>query len=91
MASSARGWEEIKIGIALSVLTTIAVVLRFVARLIKKVKLETDDWLALASLVLIMAMLIELIICILASSPLISFSLSDAIYRGSNMKQCKAS
>ncbi|EED16368.1 integral membrane protein [Talaromyces stipitatus ATCC 10500] len=82
MAPSARGWEEIKIGIALSVLATIAVFLRFVARFVKKVKLGTDDWLALASLILISAMLIELIICTLTSYPSTSsFSLSDAIYR----------
>lgn len=92
MAPSARGWDEIKIGIALSVLATIAVVLRFVARFVRRVKLGTDDWLALASLVLITAMLIELIICISAPSPsIMPFSLSDAINRGNYRKQWKAS
>ena len=67
MAPSERGWEEIRIGIALTVLTFIAVVLRFVARFTKKVKLGIDDWLALVSMVSIVAMSTEMILCLLPS------------------------
>lgn len=58
MAPSTLGWREIKIGIVLSAIAAVAVLLRFVSRFIKKVKLGLDDWMALASLVSILAMLI---------------------------------
>lgn len=63
MAPSPLGWEEIKIGIALSVISTVAVALRFVSRLVKRVELGLEDWMALASLVSIAVMLVQLILC----------------------------
>ena len=51
MDPSDRGWEEIKIAIALVLLATIAVILRFVARLVRRLKFASDDWFTLAGLV----------------------------------------
>ena len=48
---SSRGWQEIRVSIALSVLSVLAVVLRFIARWKKSRKFELDDWLSLAGLV----------------------------------------
>ena len=47
MAPSRRGWEEIAISITLVTLAAIAVLLRFAARIKRKLSLEIDDWLAL--------------------------------------------
>jgi dolichol kinase len=63
MAPNDRGWEEIRTGIALSSIAFVAVILRFVARYVRRLQLEIDDWLSLASLVAIVAMLVELILC----------------------------
>lgn len=46
-----RGWEEIRVSIALTVLATIAVVLRFAAKLRRGIHLELDDYFALIGLV----------------------------------------
>lgn len=46
-----RGWQEIKVGIALTTLATVAVTLRFTARFKRKLKLQIDDWFTLAALV----------------------------------------
>lgn len=62
MAPSDRGWNEIHIAIALSVITTVVVGLRFAANLVKKLRLEVDDWLAIASLIFIYGMFVELIL-----------------------------
>lgn len=48
---SDKGWQEIRVGIALTVLAITAVVLRFVARIKRRLKIEIDDWFALAGLV----------------------------------------
>jgi hypothetical protein len=48
---SERGWQEIRVGIALTALATVAVALRFTARLKRKLRLAIDDWFALAGLV----------------------------------------
>jgi hypothetical protein len=57
------GWQEIHVGIALVVITTLAMGLRFAARFVRKTRLEVDDWLAVTSWIFIVAMLIELILC----------------------------
>ncbi|CRG90045.1 hypothetical protein PISL3812_07086 [Talaromyces islandicus] len=62
MAPSPLGWEEIKISIALSAISALAVALRFTSRLVKRAKLGLEDWIALASLVSISAMLSQLIL-----------------------------
>ena len=62
MAPSKEGWQEIRVGIGLTIITTVAVGLRFMARYVKRLPLELDDWLAIASLVFIIAMFTELVI-----------------------------
>ena len=42
---------QIRTGIILTILIIVAVVLRFVARYIRKLEFKADDWFALASLV----------------------------------------
>jgi hypothetical protein len=62
MAPSNEGWHEIHVGIALTVIAAVAVGLRFVARYVRKLKWELDDWFSIASLIFIVAMFIELVI-----------------------------
>ncbi|MCJ1267607.1 hypothetical protein MMC22_007493 [Lobaria immixta] len=59
---SSRGWQEIRVGIALTAMATIAVILRFIARYRRKLNLEIDDWFTLAALILIFAMFIEIVL-----------------------------
>ena len=51
MAPNNRGWHEISVSIAMVVLASIAITLRFVARFRRRLALEIDDWLALTGLV----------------------------------------
>lgn len=48
---SSRGWQEIRVGIALTTMATVAVILRFIARYRRRLNLEIDDWFTLAALV----------------------------------------
>ena len=57
-----QGWEEIKITIPLTCLAALAVGLRFMARL-RRANIGMDDWFALAGLVFLIGMMIELILC----------------------------
>ena len=63
MAPSQRGYAMIGIITALIGLSTIAVILRIIARMRRRIHLGTDDYLAIASLVLLYGMYIELILC----------------------------
>lgn len=58
-----RGWQEIRVDIALTCLAVLAVALRFFTRLKKGTKIGTDDWLALSGLVFLLALFIELLLC----------------------------
>ncbi|OOQ89920.1 integral membrane protein [Penicillium brasilianum] len=60
MAPSARGWQMIEIVTVLVALCFISVVLRIVARLQRRVGFGVDDYLSVISMVLMIAMLIEL-------------------------------
>ncbi|KAJ5731518.1 uncharacterized protein N7483_006026 [Penicillium malachiteum] len=62
MASSARGWEMIEIVVVLVALCVICVGLRVFARLRRRVGLGIDDYLSMLSMVLMLAMLIELVL-----------------------------
>ncbi|KAJ6015315.1 hypothetical protein N7540_009906 [Penicillium herquei] len=62
MAPSARGWEMIEIVVVLVALCVICVVLRVFARLRRRVGLGIDDYLSMLSMVLMLAMLIELVL-----------------------------
>lgn len=63
MAPSARGWQMIEIVSVLVALCFIAVVLRVIARMRRRVGFGVDDYLSVLSLVLMIAMLIELGLC----------------------------
>lgn len=63
MAASARGWQMIEIVTVLVALCLISVVMRVVARLQRRVGLGVDDYLSIVSMVLMIAMLIELCLC----------------------------
>lgn len=63
MAPSARGWQMIEIVTVLVALCFISVVLRIVARLQRRVGFGVDDYLSVISMVLMIAMLIELGLC----------------------------
>lgn len=63
MAPSARGWQMIEIVTVLVALCVISVVLRVVARIRRRVGFGVDDYLSFLSLVLMIAMLIELGLC----------------------------
>lgn len=63
MAPSARGWQMIEIVTVLVALCLISVVLRVVARMRRRVAFGVDDYLSVVSLVLMIAMLIELGLC----------------------------
>lgn len=63
MAPSTRGWEMIEIVTVLVFLSLVSVVLRMFARLRRRVGFGIDDYLSVASIVLLIAMLIELILC----------------------------
>ncbi|KAJ5085275.1 hypothetical protein N7532_010046 [Penicillium argentinense] len=60
MAPSTRGWQMIEIVSVLVALCLISVVLRVVARLRRRVGFGVDDYLSIVSMVLMIAMLIEL-------------------------------
>lgn len=63
MAPSARGWQMIEIVTVLVALCFITTVLRVVARLRRRVGFGVDDYLSILSMVLLIAMLIELGLC----------------------------
>jgi hypothetical protein len=63
MAPSQRGWQMIEIVSVLVSLSLISVVLRMFARLRRRVSFGIDDYLSVMSMVLMIAMLIELILC----------------------------
>lgn len=63
MAPSARGWEMIEIVTVLVALCFISVVLRVAARLQRRVGFGIDDYLSVLSMVLMIAMLVELGLC----------------------------
>jgi len=63
MAPSHRGWQMIEIVSVLVSLSLISVVLRVFARLRRRVGFGIDDYLSIVSVVLLIAMLIELILC----------------------------
>lgn len=63
MAPSERGWEMIEIVSVLVSLSLISVVLRMVARFRRRVGFGLDDYLSAVSMLLLIAMLIELILC----------------------------
>lgn len=63
MAPSARGWQMIEIVSVLVALCLISVVLRVVARMRRRVAFGVDDYLSVLSMVLMIAMLIELGLC----------------------------
>lgn len=63
MAPSARGWQMIEIVSVLVALCFISVVLRIIARMRRRVGFGVDDYLSVLSLVLMIAMLIELGLC----------------------------
>lgn len=63
MAPSQRGWEMIEIVTVLVFLSLVSVVLRMFARLRRRVGFGVDDYLSSVSIVLLIAMLIELILC----------------------------
>ncbi|CAG8926924.1 unnamed protein product [Penicillium salamii] len=62
MAPSQRGWEMIEIVTVLVSLSLISVVLRLFARLRRRVGFGIDDYLSAISILLLIAMLIELIL-----------------------------
>jgi hypothetical protein len=63
MAASARGLQMIVIVSVLVALCVICVALRVVARLRRRVGFGVDDYLSILSMVLMLAMLVELILC----------------------------
>lgn len=63
MAPSKKGWQMIEIISVLVSLCLISVVIRVVARLQRRVRFGIDDYLSMVSMVLLIAMLIELILC----------------------------
>jgi uncharacterized membrane protein len=63
MAPSKKGWQMIEIISVLVSLCLISVVMRVVARLHRRVRFGVDDYLSMISMVLLVAMLIELILC----------------------------
>lgn len=58
-----RGETIVNTSIAIAIIVTIAVILRFIARKKTKATLATDDWFILASLVPAYAMLVIVSIC----------------------------
>lgn len=63
MAPSKKGWQMIEIISVLVSLCLISVVLRVVARIRRRVGFGIDDYLSMVSMVLLVAMLVELILC----------------------------
>jgi uncharacterized membrane protein len=63
MAPSKKGWQMIEIVSVLVSLCLISVVLRVFARLHRRVRFGIDDYLSVVSMVLLIAMLIELVLC----------------------------
>lgn len=63
MAPSTKGWQMIEIVSVLVSLCLISVVLRVFARIRRRVGFGIDDYLSLISMVLLVAMLVELILC----------------------------
>lgn len=63
MAPGPRGWEEMRVGIAFVTIAACAVIARFVTRWRRKARMELDDWLTIISMTLLIAMLIELVLC----------------------------
>lgn len=68
MATSARGWKMIEIVTVLVALCLISVVMRVFARIKRRVRLGVDDYLSILSMVLMIAMLIQLGLCKYARS-----------------------
>lgn len=68
MATSARGWKMIEIVTVLVALYLISVVMRVFARIKRRVRLGVDDYLSILSMVLMIAMLIQLGLCKYARS-----------------------
>lgn len=58
-----RGETIVNTSIAIAIIVTIAVILRFIARKKTKATLAADDWFILASLVPVYAMLVIASIC----------------------------
>lgn len=58
-----KGPMIVDVSIFLIVVTTITVALRFLARFIKSLPLQWDDWLSVAGLVMVVLMCVENIIC----------------------------
>jgi hypothetical protein len=77
MAPSARGWQMIEIVTVLVALCFISVVLRVVARLQRRVGFGVDDYLSVLSMVLMIAMLIELGLCELLNGVWFLSTLTD--------------
>lgn len=63
MAPSKKGWEMIIIVLVLVFLCLISVVLRVVARMRRRIGFGIDDYLSVVSMVLLLAMLVELVLC----------------------------
>lgn len=63
MTVTSQGWEMIRIVTALVALATLAVVLRIVARLKRRLDFGLDDYLCFAALLLLYGMFIELMLC----------------------------
>jgi hypothetical protein len=63
MAPSNRGWAMIEIVSVLVGLCLISTVLRVFARLKRRVGFGIDDYLSMGSMVLMIGMLVELILC----------------------------
>lgn len=63
MAPSKKGWEMIIIVLVLVFLCLVSVVLRVVARMRRRVGFGIDDYLSVVSMVLLLAMLVELVLC----------------------------
>lgn len=69
MAPSKKGWQMIEIISVLVSLCLISLVLRVVARIRRRVGFDIDDYLSMISMVLLVAMLVELILCMWLPRP----------------------
>ncbi len=58
-----KGPMIIAVSILLITITTVTVVLRFVARFVKKLAVKWDDWLSIAGLIMVILMYVENIVC----------------------------
>jgi hypothetical protein len=87
MAPSARGWQMIEIVTVLVALCFVSVVLRVVARLQRRVGFGIDDYLSVVSMVLMIAMLIELGLCELSFRGSYSCSFKLTVFRVLDRRQ----